>query len=291
MFYLLGPTASGKSELAVEVAERCGAEIVGADAFQIYAGLQQLTAQPDRELLARVPHHLIGQIPLTESFDVAQYAALARHRTEEIHARGKRVLVVGGTGLYVRALTHGIAALPPADVNLRAEFAALPLVELVGKLRDLDPKSAAGIDLKNPRRVIRALEVCGPTGRPFSSFREEWKTAPPGIRGVVLMRPREELHARIEHRTAAMFEHGVVEEIRAAGEVGSTAAQAIGLREIRAHLAGEISRDECIARITLATRQYAKRQLTWFRRETQFESIDAAASAAGRISDHFLADR
>ncbi len=291
MFYLLGPTASGKSELAVEVAERCGAEIVGADAFQIYAGLQQLTAQPDRELLARVPHHLIGQIPLTESFDVAQYAALARHRTEEIHARGKRVLVVGGTGLYVRALTHGIAALPPADVNLRAEFAALPLVELVGKLRDLDPKSAAGIDLKNPRRVIRALEVCVLTGRPFSSFREEWKTAPPGIRGVVLMRPREELHARIEHRTAAMFEHGVVEEIRAAGEVGSTAAQAIGLREIRAHLAGEISRDECIARITLATRQYAKRQLTWFRRETQFESIDAAASAAGRISDHFLADR
>ncbi len=262
----------------MRVAELCGAEIVGADAFQIYAGLDLLTAKPSAELRARAPHHLVGEIPLTQPFDVARYAALATQRIAEIHARGKRALIVGGTGLYVRALTHGLAALPPADAALRAEFEALPLAELEARLRALDPIAAAQIDLKNPRRVIRALEVCVLTGRPFSSFREEWKTPLPNVRGVILTRPRAELHARIERRTEVMFEQGVVEEIRAAGELGSTAAQAIGVREIRALLAGEISRAKCIADIAQSTRQYAKRQLTWFRREAAFETIELNAT-------------
>ncbi len=290
MYFILGPTASGKSDIAVAVAERCGAEIVGADAFQIYAGLDMLTAKPAPELLARVQHHLIGEIPLTETFDVARYVTLARQRIEEIQSRGKPALIVGGTGLYIRALTHGLAALPPANAALRTEFEALPLADLQERLRLLDPVAAVQIDLKNPRRVIRALEVCVLTGRPFSSFRDEWKNATPGVRGIVLARSQEELHARIERRTAAMFEQGVVEEVRDAGEVGATAAQTIGLREIRALLAGETSRDECIASIALATRQYAKRQLTWFRRETAFERIEISEgndvdALAERIAD------
>jgi tRNA dimethylallyltransferase len=267
LFIIAGPTAVGKSELAVEVAERCGGEIIGADAFQIYGGLDVLTAKPAPELRARVPHHLVGEIPLTQPFDVAQFSALARERIAQVIARGHIPIVCGGTGLYVRALTHGLADLPGADAALRADLEARTLDDLRSELARLDPAAAAEIDLQNPRRVIRALEVCLLTGRPFSSFREEWRSPPQGVRGVLLVRDRDELRQRIAQRTEAMFATGVEDEVRAVGEVGPTAAQAIGLREIRALRAGEITRAECIDAITLATRRYAKRQLTWFRRE------------------------
>jgi tRNA dimethylallyltransferase len=265
---IAGPTGAGKSELAVEVAERCGGEIVGADAFQVYAGLELLTAKPSPALLARVPHHLIGEIPLTERFHVAQYLALATRRLAEIRARGRLPIVVGGTGLYVRALTRGLADLPPADPALRAELEALPLAELQARLATLDPEAARWLDFQNPRRVIRALEVTLLTGKPFSSFRENWSvSAPEGLIGVVLTREREELYQRIDRRVEAMFRDGVIEEVRQTGELGPTAGQTLGLREIHAHLRGELSEEECIAAIQQATRRYAKRQLTWFRKD------------------------
>jgi tRNA dimethylallyltransferase len=267
LFLIAGPTAVGKSEIAVAVAERCGGEIVGADAFQIYAGLELLTAKPSAELRARVPHHLVGTVPLTQRCDVAQYLVEAQRCIADIRARGRMPMVCGGTGLYVRALTHGLAALPPADAALREDLERRPIEELQGQFAELDPQGAARLDLKNPRRVIRALEVCLLTGRPFSSFREQWATPPAGVRGVFLMRDRDELYARIEARTEAMFAAGVVEEVRTAGAIGPTAEQTLGLREIRALLAGEMDRAACIAAIQQATRRYAKRQLTWFRRE------------------------
>ena len=144
---------------------------------------------------------------------------------------------------------------------------------------ELDPESARRIDLKNPRRVIRALEVCLLTGQPFSSFREQWNSAPSGWHGIVLTRDREELHARIDARTVEMFASGVVDEVRRADEIGATASQTLGLREIRAHLAGEMTKAECVAAIQQATRRYAKRQLTWFRRETEFRSVNLTARA------------
>lgn len=273
-FYLFGPTAVGKSGLAVEIAERCGGEIVGADAFQIYAGLDLLTAKPEPELRARVPHHLIGEVPLSQTYDVAQYLAAAHERIMEIRSRGKPVIVVGGTGLYIRALTRGLALVPPADLALRAQLTAEPLVDLQRRLRELDPACAAVIDLQNPRRVIRALEVCLLTGAPFSSLRTQWDAGSSSLAGVCATRERTDLYGRIDARTEAMFADGVVEEVRAAGEIGPTAGQAIGLREIRAWMAGEMTRAECIGAIQQATRQYAKRQLTWLRRETAFEVID-----------------
>jgi tRNA dimethylallyltransferase len=284
-FIIAGSTAVGKSELAVAVAERCGGEIVGADAIQIYAGLDLLTAKPGPELRARVPHHLVGEVPLTQRFDVAQFAALAQQRIAEVRARGRLPILCGGTGLYVRSLTHGLAELPGADAALRAELEARPFVDLQRELAQLDPDAAAQIDLRNPRRVIRALEVCLLTGRPFSSFREQWQKSPDGARGVLLVRDRAELHQRIAQRTEAMFAAGVEDEVRAVGEVGPTAAQAIGLREIRALLAGEITRPACIDAITLATRQYAKRQLTWFRREQTLTTLnlDEAIDAIGAL--------
>ncbi len=278
-FVIAGPTAVGKSEIAVAVAERCGGEIVGADAFQVYAGLDALTAKPSPELLARVPHHLIGAIPLLQRFDVAQYLAVAERIIADIRARGRVPIVCGGTGLYVRALTHGLADLPPADATLRAELGRLPLEELQRRLAELDPHGAAQIDLKNPRRVIRALEVCLLTGRRYSSFREQWAATPDDVRGVFLTRDRGELYGRIDLRTEAMFSAGVVEEVGAAGEIGSTARQTLGLQEIRALLSGKMDRLACVAAIQQATRRYAKRQLTWFRREQALVPVNLTGFA------------
>ncbi|MEO6750163.1 MAG: tRNA (adenosine(37)-N6)-dimethylallyltransferase MiaA [Chthoniobacteraceae bacterium] len=273
-FFLLGPTAVGKSALAVEFAERVGGEIIGADAFQVYAGLDVLSAKPSAELRARVPHHLVGEVPLTAHFDVAQWLARARECVAEITARGLVPIVCGGAGLYVRALTHGLAPLPGADAALRALLEKEPLPVLAERLLSLDPASA--VDMRNPRRVIRALEVCILTGRPFSSFRSEWSgdAAP---RGFILSRSREELHAAIQARTVAMFAAGVIEEVARTGEISATAAQMLGLAEIRQHIAGSLTREQCIEAIALATRQYAKRQLTWFRRERAFAWIDLSS--------------
>lgn len=264
---LAGPTGVGKSEIAVEIAERCAGEIVGADAFQIYEGLPVLTAQPGPELRARVPHHLIGEIPLRDAFDVAQYLRLATARLKEIHARGRKPIVVGGTGLYLRALLRGLSDLPGADPTLRAELEAQPLSVLQSRFRALDPKGAATLDLQNPRRVIRALEVCLLTGRPFSSFRQEWEEMPP-FAGCYLVRERAALNARIDARVERMLAEGAIEEVRRAIDPGPTAAQTLGLREIQALLAGTLSAEDCRAQIQQATRRYAKRQLTWLRRET-----------------------
>ena len=271
---IAGPTAVGKSAVAVAVAEQCGGEIVGADAFQIYRGLDLLTAQPAANLRARVPHHLIGEIPVAQSFDVAQYLTAARRRIVEIHERGRVAIVSGGTGLYLRALTRGLADMPGVDAALRTRLESQPLADLQRQLAELDPAGAAQLDLQNPRRVRRAVEVCLLTGRPFSSFRAEWTAPPPGICGVVLTLERPALHARIERRSEAMFAAGVVEEVRATATTGPTASQTLGLREIRAHLAGQLSRTDCIAALQLATRRYAKRQMTWFRREPVLEVIN-----------------
>lgn len=271
--YLAGPTAVGKSDLAVALAGHLNGEIVGADAFQVYRGLDLLTAKPDAKTLARVPHHLIGEIPLTETFDVARYVALANQRIDEIAQRNRVPIVVGGTGLYIRSLTHGLADLPPPDESLRAELATEPLDRLLERLETLDPLSASEIDRNNPRRVIRALEVCLITGRPFSSFRQEWAKSPE-IRAVLLTRPREELYWRIDQRTVTMFAAGVVNEVKAVDAISSTASQAIGFREIQELLQGGLTEADCIARIQQQTRNYAKRQLTWFRKETHFQTIE-----------------
>lgn len=277
-FVIAGPTASGKSELAVRLAEACGGEIVGADAFQVYEGLDILTAKPAPDLRRRVPHHLIGEVPLKERFDVAQFAAAAQQRMEEIRRRGAWPIVCGGTGLYVRALIRGLAALPSADPELRMRLEVLPSEELGRQLAERDPVAAAQIDMKNRRRVIRALEVCLLTGRPFSSFRTEWAGAVRARQGIILTWDRAELHRRIAERTRRMFEQGIEDEVRAVSQIGPTAAQAIGFREIQELIGGRMTRDACLQTIEQATRQYAKRQMTWFRRETALEALELSPS-------------
>lgn len=276
--YLVGPTAVGKSALAVAVAERLGAEIVGVDAFQVYDGLDLLTAKPSASERARVPHHLIGVVPPEESFNVSRYLELARPCLEDIARRGRPALVVGGTGLYVRALTDGLSPLPAARPELRRELEALDLPALVARLRALDPAGAATVDLANPRRLVRAIEIVETTGRPLAGSRLRGNAAehpPDATRGFLVTCPRPELHARIARRTAAMFERGVVEEVRAFApdRIGPTLGQALGLADLRAVGRGELPVGVARERLEIGTRQYAKRQLTWFRRDRFLEEL------------------
>jgi len=283
-FFIVGPTATGKSELAADVAREIGAEIVSVDAFQIYRGLDLLTAKPDASTLGKAPHHLIGTTPLHEEMNAEKYRRAASRAIEEIHSRGKLAIVVGGSGLYIKALTHGLAPLPESDQKLREKLNAMSLEKLQAQLAELDPEAAQKIDRKNRRRVVRALEICLLVGKPASevvagvadpgkSVKPRPRSAPAAT-GVFVFHDREELYARINQRVEAMFENGVIEEVQAAGKVSSTASQMIGFREIRQLLDGEMSITQCVAAIQQATRRYAKRQLTWFRRQTSFSSLN-----------------
>jgi len=273
VFFIVGPTATGKSEIAADVAAALDAETVSADAFQIYRGLDLLTAKPDTTTLAKAPHHLIGTISILEEMNAAKFRGLALEAIAEIQSRRKRAIVVGGSGLYVKALTHGLSVAPGSDPKTRAKLTKLSLDQLRRRLVDLDPESACKIDMKNRRRVIRALEVCLLSGRPASAQRTDWAGNVPA-HGVFVFRDRDDLYERINRRVEAMFDGGVIEEVRAADAMSETASKMIGLREIRELLGGKMSILQCVAAIQQATRRYAKRQLTWFRRQTNFQPLN-----------------
>ena len=306
-FFIVGPTAIGKSEIAASVARKVGAEIVSADAFQVYCGLDLLTAKPEEPTLAKAPHHLVGTTPLRDEMNAEKYRRAASRVTDEINSRGKLAIVVGGSGLYIKALTHGLAPLPQSDPALREKLNAMNLDDLCSQLVELDPQTARKIDLKNRRRVVRALEICLLSGKSALPQRQQWtgkasipksgglQSAAGAIRrspllettqtglpaspatGVFAFRDRQELYERINQRVEMMFERGVIEEVRTATEISATASQMIGLHEIRELLAGKKSLPQCIAEIQQATRRYAKRQLTWFRRQTNFSPLNLSS--------------
>lgn len=271
--FTVGPTASGKSALAAALAEQIGGEIVNADAFQLYAGMDILTAKPSATEMASVPHHLYGVLPLTESCDAQRYHALALPVIEAIAARGKVPIVVGGSGLYIKSLTHGLSPLPAASPRLREHFRHLSPGEKIVWLIQRDPEAVTTVNLRNPRYVERALEICLLTGRPQTGLRRSFAENEPQVSGVILDWNRETLYARINQRTQAMYEAGLIAEVAALGGLSPTAEKAIGIREVREHLAGRVSLADTVAAIQQATRHYAKRQITWFRRERCFQTI------------------
>jgi tRNA dimethylallyltransferase len=273
VFFIVGPTATGKSEIAADVAVTLGAEIVSADAFQIYRGLDLLTAKPDAATLAKAQHHLIGTMSILDEMSAAKFRERALVAISEIHSRGKLAIVVGGSGLYIKALTHGLSSEPAADPDLRARLNELSLHDLQKELLGLDPEAAGNVDVKNRRRLVRAIEVCLLSDQKISGRRKEWESDV-GSNGVFVFRERDELYERINRRVETMFENGVIEEARNAGAMGETASKMIGLREIRELLDGKMSILQCVAAIQQATRRYAKRQLTWFRRQTNFQLLN-----------------
>jgi tRNA dimethylallyltransferase len=253
------------------MARELGGEIVNADAFQLYRGLEILSAAPSAAERALVPHHLYGVLEPTDAADAGSYMRLAKPVIEEIQCRGRTPIITGGSGLYLKFLTHGPAPLPTGDATLRAELDARPLEDLVAELRSLDPVEAARTALQNRRFVSRALEICLLTGEKASDLRDQWDSKTSAVsaklRGIVIQRSRPDLHARIAARTRTMLDGGAIGEVAAVKEVSTNCGKAIGFREIRSLLAGEIDRPTCEELINAATRQYAKRQETWFRRE------------------------
>jgi tRNA dimethylallyltransferase len=283
-----GPTASGKTGLAISLAQRLRGAVINGDAFQLYAGLPVLTAQPSAAQRALVPHHLFGEIPLNTSMDVASYAKLAKERIRLCWQEGQPPILVGGSGLYLRAVLQGLThGLPGPDLELRAQLEARPLQALCSELTGLDPEAARTLDLQNPRRVIRALEVCLLTGKPFSSFRTPQQRDSP-LAGIWLALRRETLHERIARRAAGLFAEGVAAEVQAAlPSLGTTARQVIGLEQVASVLAGETRELDATLKIVEATRQYARRQETWFRKDPLLAAVapENALDQALRIAE------
>jgi tRNA dimethylallyltransferase len=273
---LTGPTGSGKSGLALDLAERLDAEIVCADSMTLYRGMDIGTAKPSPADRARVPHHLLDVLEPWEPASVAWWLARAAECVADIAARGKQALIVGGTALYLDAVVYGLFDGPAADEAIRrrlGEEAERDGVQaLHARLAAVDPAAAARIHANNVRRVIRALEVFELTGRPIS----EWQTQkqserPPAFadRCLALDLPRATLYERIDARVVAMFDAGLVEEVRtlvaSPRGLGPQAGQGLGYKELLPHLAGEITREQAVAEVQTRSRNFAKRQMTWLR--------------------------
>ena len=305
LILLAGPTAVGKSEVALLLAERWRGEIVSVDSMQVYRGLDIGTAKPTQAERARIPHHLLDVAEPAEAFDAAKFVTLARAAMHQIQARGRLPILSGGTGLYFKAFLEGLGEAPPADPALRAELEAAPLPGLLRELAERDPVAFAQIDPQNPRRIIRAVEVIRLTGKPFSSQRAIWQTregsrdAPQASPLFALWRESADLRARIDLRVDQMFARGLVAETKQLLPRGladnKTAMQAIGYRQVVEHLRGERSLPETIALVKQRTRHFARRQLTWLRHQLpatwlQCQPGETAADLAARLESHFQSE-
>jgi tRNA dimethylallyltransferase len=278
IWLIAGPTASGKSAHALQLAERIGGEIVNADSMQIYAGLRVLTAGPSPDEIARAPHHLFEVVDAALGWSVGRWLEAATKVLAEIEARGAPAIVVGGTGLYFRALTHGLADVPPVSETQREVsgllYAARGEEEFREILKPLDPGAEARIEVGDRQRLVRAHAVAIATGKSLTAWQTDTKPAlaPGSWKGVVLDPPRAELYARCDARLSVMVEQGVLDEVAAMEARGLDpslpALKAVGYREFAAHLRGETTLDQALDAARQETRRYAKRQLTWFRNQT-----------------------
>ncbi len=298
LLVLVGPTSVGKTELSLHLAARLGAEIVSADSRYLYRGLDIGTAKPGRTELARIPHHLVDVTAPDQPWSLAEYKRAAVAAIADIYARGRLPLLVGGTGQYVRALLEGWQI--PAgggDLQLRARLTAQAetaggLAALYAQLTELDAGGAVQIDARNPRRVVRALEVCLTTGRPFSAQR--MRLAPAyGICQIGLTLPRAELYARIDARVDQMLNDGLLAETQRLAAQGLAwdlpALSALGYRQLGAHLRGECSLAEAVLRIKHDTRRFSRRQYAWFSlSNAEITWFDVVRTPRAQIEQHVV---
>lgn len=288
---ILGPTASGKSDLGMKVAAEVDGEIVNADALQVYRGFDIGTAKPTAEDRRAVPHHLLDLLEPEERFSAGEFARRGRAAIDAIRGRDRLPIVVGGSGFYLRALFEGLSPLPPANPELRALLADRAATEgsdtLHGELAGVDPATARRLAPADVQRVVRALEVALSTGRPLSQWiadRPAGHDPLPAVR-IALTLPRALLYDRIASRVAGMVASGWVEEVRTlldrGHDPGAPAFQAIGYRQIVRHLRGDWDLETAVADTVRATRRFAKRQLTWFRNEPEVRWLDPRQLSAG----------
>jgi tRNA dimethylallyltransferase len=295
---LVGPTASGKTSLSIELARILNAEIISADSRQVYRYLDIGTAKPTKGELAEVPHHFVDILPPDAGFSAGLFGVQARAVVEQIFSRGRIPLVVGGSGLYVKSLIDGLFSGPGADPDLRATLEDRMRSEgaagLLEDLQRLDPESAARIDPTKPRRIVRALEVCLLTGRPMSELhRTEMPVIPFEAVQVGLLWERALLNGRIDARCDGMLEAGLMEEVDRLAGLGYdrrlSALNTVGYAEGFACRAGEIGRTEMVRLFKRNTRRYAKRQMTWFRSDSRIKwTTMPGEGSAGRIASLFF---
>jgi tRNA dimethylallyltransferase len=269
-FVLTGPTGSGKSAVALPLAELLDAEILCMDSMTVYRGMDLGTAKPSAAERRRVPHHVLDLLEPWEKATVAWWLQQAQEAAADIQRRGKSILIVGGTPLYLKALLHGIFPGPAADPALRAELEQRPTQELHVRLQNIDPQAAARIHSNDQKRLVRALEVFQLTGQPISSWQCQFDQPSNRLRSTLWLDwPRALLYERIERRVDAMLADGWLEEVRRLNALprpmSKEASQAAGYRELAEHLAGQLSYDQAVAQTKTRTRQLAKRQLTWLR--------------------------
>ena len=290
---IVAPTASGKSDVAMAVARETGAHIVAVDAMQVYRGMDIGTAKPTKADRAAVAHHCIDLVAPSERFTVADFKVHAARARAEIAAAGAHALFVAGTGLYLTAVIDNLQ-LPGEWPEVRAQLQAeSDVAVLFARLLELDPVAAARTDKSNRRRIERALEVCIGSGKPFSSFGPGTGAYPPSdVQQVGITWPRETLSRRIEQRVHAMMSAGLLAEVRGlaeAGELSREARQALGYKELLAHLDGGMSLDEAVADIVLHTRQFAVRQERWFRRDPRIRWVTVQNDPVAEATPHVLA--
>jgi tRNA dimethylallyltransferase len=308
LILLAGPTAVGKSEMALLLAEKLGGEIVSVDSMQVYRGLDIGTAKPTQEARARVRHHLIDVVNLTQPFDAAHFVRLAREAVSDIRARERIPILCGGTGLYFKAFLDGLGEAPGANAALRSELEATPLSDLLTELAAKDPATYETIDRENARRVIRAVEVIRVTGKPHSQQRATWSRSAPGRSAtgatttgpaterhlfIGLTRQSADLQQRIYRRVEKMFEQGLVAETEELLKHGlaenRTAMQALGYRQVAEHLRGMRSLPETIELVKIRTRQFAKRQMTWFKKYGAWKWINPGTQDCTAVALEFIA--
>ena len=280
---ITGPTAVGKTELSLALAEKWNAEIISADSRQVYKELTIGTAKPSPDARERVPHHFIGERSIfRDAYSAGEFADDARDRIRELRSRGKRPLIVGGSTLYVHALQYGLADIPDVSEDVRDRIERRLADEgaevLYRELQQVDPGQAAKMDPTKTQRLVRALEVYHGTGRPLTYYHKQQTEPPFEYRTIVLNRDRQRLYRRIEKRVDAMLDRGLLDEIRGLLEHGVDPTRqplrTIGYREPIQHLRGEIDYEEMVRLVKRNSRRYAKRQLTWFRRYDEYAWID-----------------
>lgn len=296
---LTGATATGKSAVAIALADRLGAEVLSLDSMAVYRGMDIATAKPTAEQQAAVPHHLIDLVEPDEEFSVAQYLELATETIDEVRSRGRVPLFVGGTPMYLKCLLRGLFEGPSADWELRQEIrdelARFGPEALHTRLNQVDPLAAAAIHPNDVRRTVRALEVYLATGEPISHQQMEFEDPVPAdeCRVFVLQRERAGQHQRIDDRVEAMFRQGLIDEtqrlVADGKQLGRTASQAVGYREVLDHLAGECDLAEAKKQIKTRTRRFAKRQGTWFRSLSECRFVDLADETTEAIADRVAA--